>query len=142
MVKKKTPPTNAELARSLKNRDQYLRSSFLYKAAVLMSNTSNQSDTVPLSRLYLSQMRTITKKNVIRMDPNVKRSICKRCDSLLSPGTTSHVKVENLSASQSPACDVLTSTCRFCGGQKRFPVGNRAYQVFTEKPENIVHSEK
>ncbi|KAK9322534.1 RNAse P Rpr2/Rpp21/SNM1 subunit domain-containing protein [Lipomyces orientalis] len=140
--------TSAGLTKSLKNRDQYLRTSFLYQASVLMANSASTSPdlaesatsaTAPLSRFYASQMKSVARKGVIRLDPNIKRSICKRCDTVLIPGRTCAIAIENGSVNTVPHADVLTHTCKVCGGQKRFPVGqNRDFLVFTERPDHVV----
>ncbi|KAK7204519.1 RNAse P Rpr2/Rpp21/SNM1 subunit domain-containing protein [Myxozyma melibiosi] len=131
----------------VKNRDQYLRASFLYQAAVLMASSADANPevstkataaTAPLSRLYASQMRAVAQKSVLKLDPSIKRTICKRCDSVLIPGSTLSVHVENLSKKAVPHADVLVHTCKVCGGQKRYPVGqNREHVLFTDR-EDIV----
>ncbi|KAK9468340.1 RNAse P Rpr2/Rpp21/SNM1 subunit domain-containing protein [Lipomyces arxii] len=134
----------AAVVKSIKNKDQYLRISFLYQAAQLMANTSRTSaeltsaPTAPLSRFYASQMRSVARKNVIRLDPSIKRTVCKRCDSVLIPGSTCAVAIENESRDKVAHADVLTHTCMVCGGQKRYPVGmDRNYEVFTERGDNV-----
>ena len=86
-----------------------------------------------LSRLYASQSRTIARKATIRLTPDMKRSICKTCDSILLPGTTSSTFVENLSRSgRKPWADMLVITCNACGAVKRFPVGAKRQRRKTE----------
>ncbi|KAK9372051.1 RNAse P Rpr2/Rpp21/SNM1 subunit domain-containing protein [Lipomyces chichibuensis] len=148
MAKKESKKTSAALTKSLKNRDQYLRTSFLYQASVLMANTAittpefavtATSATAPLARYYASQMKSVARKSVIRLDPNMKRFICKRCDTVLIAGRTCAIAVENESVAKVPHADVLTHTCKVCGGQKRFPIGKKKdFVVFTERPDHVV----
>ncbi|KAK9236589.1 RNAse P Rpr2/Rpp21/SNM1 subunit domain-containing protein [Lipomyces kononenkoae] len=145
---KKEKKSIPALSKSLKNRDQYLRTSFLYQASVLMANAAQANPelantatkaTAPLARYYASQMKAVARKSVIRLDPNIKRSICKRCDTILIPGRTCATFVENESIGSVPHADVLTHTCKVCGGQKRFPIGkDRDFLVFTERPDHVV----
>lgn len=84
------------------------------------------SDTVGLPRHLLSHVRAVARKSQIRLSPTIKQSICKRCDVLLIPGSTSTVRTENRSrGGRKPWADVLVVTCNVCGITKRFPVGAR-----------------
>ncbi|ORX45261.1 hypothetical protein DM01DRAFT_360705 [Hesseltinella vesiculosa] len=46
-------------------------------------------DLHPLARYYNTNMKKIGRRLVIRVDPHIKRSICKRCDTPLLPVATS-----------------------------------------------------
>ena len=77
-----------------------------------------------LSRQMLSQLRGVSLKAQIRLAPSVKHSICKCCDTLLVPGSTSTSYVENKSrGGKKPWADVLVAQCTYCGAVRRFPVG-------------------
>jgi ribonuclease P protein subunit RPR2 len=79
---------------------------------------------LPLSRHLLSNLRTISHKGQIRLSPSIKRSICKKCESLLIPGSSSTHRVDNQSrGGKKPWADVLVVRCNACGTEKRFPVG-------------------
>ncbi|MDI1492615.1 MAG: hypothetical protein OHK93_004397 [Ramalina farinacea] len=87
-----------------------------------------------LSLLYVSQSRTIARKATVRLTPEMKHSICKTCDSVLLPGTTSSTFVENLSrGGRKPWADMLVITCNACGAVKRFPVGAKRQRRKTER---------
>ncbi|KAF3768762.1 Rpr2-domain-containing protein [Cryphonectria parasitica EP155] len=76
-----------------------------------------------LSRQLLTDLRNVTLKSQVRISPDIKRSICKYCDSLLVDGQTSSSAVENRSkGGRKPWADVLVVKCYTCGGEKRFPV--------------------
>ncbi|GJE94395.1 ribonuclease P protein subunit rpr2 [Phanerochaete sordida] len=70
-----------------------------------------------LARTYVRNMRAIGQKTNVRMDPSVKRTLCKGCDIVLEPGRTAHVRV-NPSANHG---NLITHTCASCGTQRRFP---------------------
>jgi ribonuclease P protein subunit RPR2 len=77
-----------------------------------------------LSRALLSQMRAVSLKSQTRLSPNIKRSTCKRCDTLLTPGISSSVTVHNGSIRKHKStADVLVIQCLVCNAQKRIPVG-------------------
>ncbi|KAK2746516.1 hypothetical protein FQN57_003142 [Myotisia sp. PD_48] len=84
--------------------------------------TGSNSQISYLARQYTLQYRAVSLKSQIRLDQDIKRSICKRCDSPLRPGSTSTEEVENKSqGKKKPWADVLVVTCNFCGTQKRYP---------------------
>ena len=75
---------------------------------------------------FLSELRAISLKSQIRLDPELKHSICKRCHGLLIAGSTSTSEIENLSRGGKKSwADVLVVTCNVCGTKKRFPQGAR-----------------
>jgi ribonuclease P protein subunit RPR2 len=87
-------------------------------------NISLTTLNMPLSRRLLSNLRAISRKGQIRLSPSIKRSICKRCETLLIPGSTSTHRVDNPSrGGKKPWADVLVVQCIACGTEKRFPVG-------------------
>ncbi|KAI9768944.1 MAG: hypothetical protein M1840_004540 [Geoglossum simile] len=87
-------------------------------------DTSLTTLNMPLSRRLLSSLRAISRKGQIRLSPSIKRSICKRCETLLIPGSTSTHRVDNPSRGRKkPWADVLVVRCIACGTEKRFPVG-------------------
>lgn len=83
-----------------------------------------QSQNSALSRQLLGHLRAVSLKGQIRLSPNMKHSICKRCDLLLVPGSSATVQTENKSrGGKKPWADVLVMTCTACGTAKRYPVG-------------------
>jgi len=72
----------------------------------------------------VSHLTSIAQKSQIRLAPDVKHQICKRCSTLLIEGSTSRKFVENLSrGGRKPHADVLIAECRRCGARKRWPIG-------------------
>ena len=77
-----------------------------------------------LSRQLVGHLRAISLKGQIRLSPAMKHTICKRCNILLVPGSTSTSYMENKSRGEGkPWADVLVTTCSGCGTARRFPVG-------------------
>ncbi|KLJ07207.1 hypothetical protein EMPG_10028 [Blastomyces silverae] len=77
-----------------------------------------------LSRHLASQLRGVSLKSQQRLSRDIKRSICKRCDSLLIPNSTCMETVENASRGgpeKKPWADVRVVRCNSCGYVKRYP---------------------
>ncbi|KAF3905117.1 hypothetical protein ABW21_db0202749 [Orbilia brochopaga] len=106
------------------------RLSFLYQAGSLLSlpaETASKQPSVGLSRYYTSHLLSVSRKSVQRLSPDVKRSICKRCSSVLIPGVSCTNRIENNSKNErKPWADVLVVQCNFCKACKRFPTLDRA----------------
>lgn len=72
---------------------------------------------------HLSQ---VARKTQIRLQPEMKHTICKRCSNILVDGQTSTKSVQNSSkGGAKPHADILVIDCHYCGTQKRFPIGAR-----------------
>ena len=131
---------------SVPNKAIYSRLSYLYQAAAYLqsqglSQVTRQDQPSPhaetgnqpqeprgdihsiTSRRLLSDLRAASLKTQIRLDPSVKRTVCKYCDTLLVEGASCRSFVENKSkGGRKPWADVLVMKCGTCGGEKRFPV--------------------
>ncbi|KAI4896851.1 hypothetical protein NFI96_016914, partial [Prochilodus magdalenae] len=93
---------------------------------VLAQNPEN----VEVARFYCYTQKTIAKRLVLRQDPSVKRTICKRCCALLIPGVTATVRQK-----RGPRRQRLTIIrCLSCGQTKRFP-NNPKHQLWVDQPE-------
>ncbi|PRP87815.1 ribonuclease P protein subunit p21-like [Planoprotostelium fungivorum] len=93
----------------LRNIETFERMNFLYQAAHLTAGVSPQ-----LSRFYSSTVKKISTKTVSRLSPEIKRTICKICTSLLIPGYSSTVRIQGQKQRH------LSVTCDYCGKIKRF----------------------
>ncbi|XP_017548818.1 ribonuclease P protein subunit p21 [Pygocentrus nattereri] len=116
------------MAGNIKDKEAFQRLNFLYQAAhcVLAHNPEN----VELARFYCFTQKTIAKRLVLRQDPSVKRTICKRCCSLLIPGVTSTVRQKRGPRRQR----VTVIRCLSCGLTRRFP-NNPKHQLWVDQPE-------
>uniref|UniRef100_V9LGR8 Ribonuclease P protein subunit p21-like protein n=2 Tax=Callorhinchus milii TaxID=7868 RepID=V9LGR8_CALMI len=111
---------------SVKDKDAYTRLNFLHQAAHLILNQcpNNQA----LVRFYCHTQRSIAKRLVLRHDPSVKRTICKRCSALLIPGISCTIRQRKKNR------PVTVIRCVTCGLTKRFE-NRRDYQVWSEHSE-------
>ncbi|KAK0222063.1 RNAse P Rpr2/Rpp21/SNM1 subunit domain-containing protein, partial [Armillaria fumosa] len=116
--KDETPNVN-----SVPNKDIIQRLKFLYQASVYLNGVTSQSPrrrrvtTSDLSRSYVSSMKVVGQKTVVKMDPSVKRTICKGCNTILVPGSTVTIRA-NKSASHG---HVMVYTCTHCKTTRRIP---------------------
>ena len=116
-------------SRSQKDSHKHLHSriSFLYQASTYLSSSlpcNGPCSVTPLSRLYTAHLRSVALRSTIRLTPSLKHTICKRCDTHLTPGVSCNTFLENKSrAGRKPWADVLVRQCDACGAVKRFPVG-------------------
>lgn len=86
-----------------------------------------------LTRL-LTHLRGVSRKTQIRLTPEVKHTMCKRCDSLLVPGKSSHEAIVNPSKDGAkPWADVFEICCHRCGTIKRFPVEPKIKKEINDK---------
>lgn len=121
------------------------RISFLYQAATFLLATNRQkspgktdgtprtagqaggetkSQLSPEATRLSAHLGGVSRKSQIRLASKMKRTICKRCDSVLIPGMTSSEAITNSSKNgRKPWADVLEVRCSNCGSVKRFPVG-------------------
>jgi ribonuclease P protein subunit RPR2 len=132
MAKQKT-------AAKLSNRAAFSRMSYLYQAASYLANvktgnppaeerstTKNDGEGLGprnTARRLIADMRAVGLKTQVRIDPSVKQTVCKYCDTLLIEGQTCTSFVENKSKNgMKPWADVLVVKCKTCTMAKRFPV--------------------
>ncbi|CAB4432901.1 unnamed protein product [Rhizophagus irregularis] len=97
------------------------------------TNLDNTKNLASLGRFYINTMKTIGTKQVLRIDPSIKRTICKRCETILLPGVTSKVRIKSR---PEPHLQVM---CTECNTSKNYSA-RKGYQLFSEKPENIFGS--
>lgn len=166
----------AKGAPGVQNRHIYARASYLYQAASYLASQpeSKSTESTPViqahsrpvgpgdkhkaisnvSRQLLSDMRSVSLKVQIRHSPELKRTICRYCDTLQVEGQTCSSSVENNSkGGKKPWADVLVLNCLTCGNSKRFPVNTtrqlrkslraakpEANQAVQDKKANVVPS--
>lgn len=115
---------------ALPHKNIHLRLAYLHQAATYLESQSSQNalDSPACGssqlRYLISHLKGVSRKSVMRLHKDIKRSICKGCDELLVPGKTSVEFMENTSKNAAKPCaDVLVVKCRTCDTTKRFPIG-------------------
>jgi ribonuclease P protein subunit RPR2 len=107
--------------------DMFKRMNFLYQASHWMLLSSGNPN---LSRFYNHNLQRLSTRNVIRMTPNVKRKICKRCHTLLIPSISATIRVKPRRENH------LVITCDYCGCFRRFITP----KISTSPPEEATAS--
>ncbi|MBW0552461.1 hypothetical protein O181_092176 [Austropuccinia psidii MF-1] len=72
---------------------------------------------IGLSRTLTKTMKVVSKKAVVRMDPTVKRTICRSCHLLLIPGQTATTRV----LASRPHVHKVATTCLACSHRRTIP---------------------
>ncbi|KLO18402.1 Rpr2-domain-containing protein [Schizopora paradoxa] len=89
-----------------------------------------------ISRAYLKSMRIIGQKTMVRLDPDVKRTICRGCNSLMLPGVTANVR----SKARSPRIHNISYICKTCSSSRRFPIPiQKTSKLDTSEPANLTN---
>ncbi|KAI0796372.1 RNAse P Rpr2/Rpp21/SNM1 subunit domain-containing protein [Irpex lacteus] len=78
-----------------------------------MLEQRNPSTAIDLSRTYVRSMKVIGKKTTVRM----RRTLCKKCEIVLVPGSTAIVRVNG----SGPHGHVVSYTCMACKTPRRIP---------------------
>ncbi|KAG5520083.1 hypothetical protein PMAC_001159 [Pneumocystis sp. 'macacae'] len=126
MIKKKA----LNESKTIPQQEIYARFSFLYQAANIYATRSilnqdkytNIQSEQALSKFYINTAKRIAQKAVLKINSSIKRTLCRRCDTILLPAVTSSIKIENFSKENKDEADILVITCNFCNMQKRYPV--------------------
>ncbi|XP_033124434.1 ribonuclease P protein subunit p21-like [Anneissia japonica] len=107
-------------------KDAFQRMNFLYQAAHL--TLKQDPDNLELVRFYIYTMKMIAQRLVLRIEPEIKRTICKKCSLLLVPGVTA------ISRQRGKREQHQVVTCISCGHLKRFNSSSN-YKLWTDIPE-------
>jgi len=70
-----------------------------------------------IGRGYIRAMRLIGQKTTVKMDPTVKRTLCKGCDTVLIPGLSATVRVNGSNNHR----HLVTTSCLRCKSSRRIP---------------------
>lgn len=101
---------------------------------LVSSQQAGQSPLTNISRVCVSQMRSVSMKTQNRLPVELKRSLCKRCDTLLVPGVNCSREIRNASrGGKKPWADVLVLRCSVCQTEKRFPQTEKRSKKLAER---------
>ena len=116
--------------KNVANRDGFLKMNFLLQASVLISEKSQV-----LSREYIKQMKKVARKNVLRIDPYIKRSICKTCNSFLLCEQNGTMKIKKRQQKS------LEIKCKSCSDKRVFVLNPQHLLAAESVNENKSQSE-
>uniref|UniRef100_A0A8R1TUG7 Uncharacterized protein n=1 Tax=Onchocerca volvulus TaxID=6282 RepID=A0A8R1TUG7_ONCVO len=124
--------------RSFKPNEFHYRCNYLYRAASLLcSQSSGNSGLETLSKLYLREMKELCLVEMIRLEKDFGRTICKCCKNIF---------VARLNGTQSIMIRFnkkkqMIRTCLSCGAKKHF-LRNSRYLSRNERNHNQIEIEK
>jgi ribonuclease P protein subunit RPR2 len=147
MAKDKQPKFKVK---GVPNKHLHARSTFLYQAATYLTlragasdankaEESTQNSRAPQSHPGLalqlgSDLQNVSRKGQVRLSSELKRTICKTCNTVLIPGRTATQIIENESkGGRKSWADVLVITCALCSSKKRFPIGAKRQRKKSER---------
>ncbi|CAG0912365.1 unnamed protein product [Notodromas monacha] len=110
--------------------ESFKRMNFLFHAA----HASVAAGVIGLDRHLLSNLWGVSKKTVKKLDPSVKRCICKGCNGLLIPGATARVRCHSKRQKH------VSWTCLTCKFVRRFLL-DKNYSLWYDKAEAQVGKE-
>ncbi|XP_014479427.1 PREDICTED: ribonuclease P protein subunit p21 [Dinoponera quadriceps] len=111
--------------RFCQNKDIFERMNYLYQASHLIA----LKDKVAAS-YYGNMMMRCAKKVVLHVEPNLKRTLCKCCQTPLIPGETARVRLI------SKPVKGVKWTCLTCMNTKRFPT-RKGYKLWLDEPQAV-----
>ncbi|KAH3758309.1 ribonuclease P protein subunit RPR2 [Pelomyxa schiedti] len=91
------------------NEDSFKRMNYLHQASLLLLPAVPQ-----LSAIYSRTLRTVAQKQVLRLSPSLKRSLCRICSTPLVAGVTARAKVCPWRRTH------VAWRCRTCGALRRY----------------------
>ncbi|EDR11615.1 uncharacterized protein LACBIDRAFT_314015 [Laccaria bicolor S238N-H82] len=76
-----------------------------------------------LARSYVHALKVVGQKTTVKMDPSIKRTLCKGCNVVLVPGSTAFVRVKRSSSHGHS----VVYTCTGCKTSRRIPAPPTAH---------------
>ncbi|TFK44177.1 RNAse P Rpr2/Rpp21/SNM1 subunit domain-containing protein [Crucibulum laeve] len=70
-----------------------------------------------LARSYIGTMKVVGQKTVVKIDPAVKRTLCRGCNTTLIPGSTAIIRVKKSTSHW----HMMIYTCLHCKATRRIP---------------------
>ncbi|XP_050354508.1 uncharacterized protein LOC126776231 [Nymphalis io] len=87
-----------------------------------------------LSAYYGNLALSVAKKNVLKIHPDIKRQLCKKCHCILIDKKSARVKIKNENKRK-----LIQLTCNTCKMNKYFPANKgKSHRLWLENPEAIV----
>ncbi|XP_066591301.1 uncharacterized protein Rpp21 isoform X1 [Prorops nasuta] len=115
-------------AKSCQGKDVFERLNYLYQASQLMAPKNRVA-----ASCYGNTMVNCAQKSVLRLEPNVKRTICKCCQSYLIPGETARVRLV------SKPEKFVKWTCLTCETSRKYPT-KQGYKLWIEQPGAVIQT--
>ncbi|XP_076172390.1 ribonuclease P protein subunit Rpp21 isoform X2 [Ptiloglossa arizonensis] len=109
-------------------KDIFERMNYLYQASHLMALKNRVA-----ASYYGNTMIGCAKKSVLRIESDIKKTICKCCQCPLIPGETAKVRLV------SKPIKAIKWTCLTCLSIKKYPT-NKGYKLWTDQPNSVIET--
>ncbi|XP_076247449.1 ribonuclease P protein subunit Rpp21 [Calliopsis andreniformis] len=109
-------------------KDIFERMNYLYQASHVIALKNRVA-----ASYYGNVMIGCAKKSVLRIEPDIKRTVCKCCQSPLIPGETAKVRLVSKPEKG------IKWTCLTCLSVKKYPT-KKGYKLWTEQANSVVQS--
>ncbi|KAL7037399.1 hypothetical protein ACKWTF_009196 [Chironomus riparius] len=111
--------------KNLHNKEVFQRINYLHQASKIIASKNKT-----LSCYYGSLLKDLRNKAVIKIDPSIKRDLCKRCSISFNQETCKLV----------PYSDSLVEIeCGNCGYRKKYPV-NDTHKLWIENEQSVIET--
>lgn len=142
-----TPNPQTTLASNAKCEQQVIPNAHLSKDVNMIPVSTHlraiKNPLANLSRVFTSQMRGVSLKTQTRLSIPVKRSFCKRCDTILIPEVNCTHEIRNESRGRKkPWADVLVIRCLVCTTEKRFPQTEKRSKKLSDRRKALAQQEQ
>ncbi|KAJ8723695.1 hypothetical protein PYW07_007675 [Mythimna separata] len=108
--------------------DSFQRMNYLYQ---ISKHIASKNPT--LSSYYGNLIVNVAKKNVLKIHPDIKWQICKKCRCMLIDKETATMKIKRTEESK-----VIQWSCNTCGAKRNFPAKkNQEKTIWLENPKAI-----
>ncbi|XP_043266811.1 ribonuclease P protein subunit rpr2 [Venturia canescens] len=117
---------NSNEEKLCQGKDVFERMNFLYQASRFVAGKSEVA-----ASHYGNVMMSCAKKAVLRVEPEVKRTICKSCQSPLIPGETARIRIK------SKPVKAVQWTCLVCKTTRKIP-SKKPHNLWIDDPSSLV----
>ncbi|CAK1583998.1 unnamed protein product [Parnassius mnemosyne] len=115
--------------RKVQGNDSFQRINYLYQISKHMVDKNPT-----IASYYGNLIVNVAKKNVLKIHPDIKRQICKKCRCILVDNVSAKMKIKTKNKSK-----LIQWTCNICKTKKTFPADrNKDHRVWLEKPEAVI----
>ncbi|CAH0400624.1 unnamed protein product [Chilo suppressalis] len=115
--------------KKVQGNDSFQRINYLYQVSKYISEKNPA-----LSSYYGNLIVSIAKKNVLKIHPDIKRQMCKKCRCTLIHNVTSTKKIKRKNKSK-----IIEWVCSICDTKKALPIDkNKDHILWVDKSEAVV----
>ncbi|XP_013135482.1 PREDICTED: ribonuclease P protein subunit rpr2 [Papilio polytes] len=114
--------------RKVHGNDSFQRINYLYQISKCMAGKN-----AGLSSYYGNLIINVAKKNVLKIHPDIKRLVCKKCRCTFVDGVSAKMQLKTNNKRK-----LMQWRCNTCGTIKSFLLDKDKEQLWLERPEAVV----